>query len=440
MAQWRTDFYEFKQPHNVHLYEMFMVADEKGNIINGANPTGMAVDAFGRIRSAQPYTLFDSFHRFQDNGKVTAANSTSGAVMSYNANGGFIECTLDTTANAFINRETSRVFAYQPGKSLQILQTFQMAPNKSNLRQRIGYFGNQNGFFLEVANNEVFFVRRDSINGTVRETRVNKTNWNYDTLDGSNTSVSHVNLDLSKPQIMFTDIEWLGVGSVRQGFIIDGKFRLAHMWHHANDIDYAPYMTTACLPLRAEIQNTSNTSSNSTMKIICSSVVSEGGFEPKGKLGAAARPLTSPKDLPTAGTFTPVISIRLKDSRSDAIVFLRALEFFGLTNNTNYIWKATIGGQLTGASWVSAGTDSSVEYDLSANSISGGTDIRSEYVSVSSGQKASLSQIPSTDIFKYQLERNSFLSTDKGIIYTISATGAGNGDDALGAIQWEEIT
>ena len=61
MAQWRTDFYEFKQPHNVHLYEMNMVADEKGNPINGSNPTGMAVDAFGRARSSQPFTLLIRF-------------------------------------------------------------------------------------------------------------------------------------------------------------------------------------------------------------------------------------------------------------------------------------------------------------------------------------------------------------------------------------------
>lgn len=440
MAQWRTDSNEFKQPHNVHLFEMNIIADEKGNLVNGSNPTGMAVDAFGRARSAQPYTLFDSFHRFQDNGKISSANSSTGATISHNANGGFISCELNTANSSFIYRESSRVFSYQPGKSLQVLETFQLAPAKDGLRQRYGYFSAQNGFFLEVANSTVSFVRRDYINGSVRETRVNQANWNYDTLDGSDTSVSHITLDLSKPQILFTDIEWLGVGSVRQGFVIDGKFRLAHTWHHANDIDYAPYMTTACLPVRAEIENIGTTASNSVMKIVCSTVISEGGFEPKGRPFVAARPLSSPKDLPTAGTFTPVISIRLKDTRPDAVVFIRALEFFGITNNTNYRWKITTGGTLTGASWVDAGSTSSVEYDITATAITGGADVKSEYVSVSSGEKASLSQVPANEIFRYQLERNPFLASDKGIIYTISATGAANGDDCLGAIQWEEIT
>ena len=199
-------------------------------------------------------------------------------------------------------------------------------------------------------------------------------------------------------------------------------------------------MQTACLPVRAEIENIGTTDSASEMKIICSTVISEGGFDPKGRPKVVAVPLASPKDLPTTGTFTPIISIRLKDTRPDGVVFIRALEFFGVTNNTSYRWKVITGGTLTGASWVSAGEDSSVEYDLSATAITGGTDIKSEYLNVSSGAGAALSQIGAADIFKYQLERNTFATTDKGIIYTLCATGASNGNDALGTIQWEEIT
>ena len=438
MAQWRTDLHEFKQPHNVHLFEVNMVADEKGNPVNGSNPTGMAVDAFGRMRTANPYTLFDSFHRYQDNGKISSSNSATGAVMSHNANGCFISCKLDNTSGSFIYRESSKVFAYQPGKSLQILQTFQMAPQQTNLRQRFGYFGPQNGLFLEVANNTVNFVLRDFINGTVRETRVAQKDWNYDILDGN--GVSRLTLDLTKPQILFTDIEWLGVGAVRQGFVIGGKFIHAHTWKHANEINYAPYMSTACLPVRAEIENIGPTAANSELKIVCASVISEGGIEPKGRLGVAAVPLSTSRTCGAAGNFLPIISIRLKDSRADGIVFIRALEFFGITNNTNYRYKVLTGATLNNPSWVSSSDTSSVEYDISANGVSGGTEVRSEYVSISSGEKGKLSQIDPSDIFRYQLERNSFSANNKGVIYTIVATGAGSTDQAYGAIQWEEIT
>ena len=38
MAQWRTDLNEFKQPHNVHLYELGMIATKDGNPVANTNP------------------------------------------------------------------------------------------------------------------------------------------------------------------------------------------------------------------------------------------------------------------------------------------------------------------------------------------------------------------------------------------------------------------
>jgi hypothetical protein len=175
------------------------------------------------------------------------------------------------------------------------------------------------------------------------------------------------------------------------------------------------------------------------LKIVCASVISEGGYEPRGLPRAVSIPVSSPKDIPTAGTFVPMVSIRLKDARADAIVFLRSVQFFGVTNNTSYRWKLTKGATLTGASWQDAGSDSPVEYDFTATALTGGADLRVEYLNVASGSGAALSQIDPSDIYRYQLERNSFVSSDKGIIFTLSATGAANGNDGVGAIQWEEV-
>ena len=436
MAQFRKDTHQFLGDSKT-IFETVMLADQYGNIVGAANPTGMAVDAFGKARVGNPFTLFESFHRYQDNGKISQSNSATGASSTFNANGGCIDCTIDNASGSFLYRESTRTFNYQPGKSLQILQTFTMAAPKTGLRQRYGYFGAQNGFFLEQDGTTVSLVKRSYVTGSVVDTKVSQANWNVDKMDGTGPSL--LTLDLTKSQILFTDIEWLGVGSVRQGFIINGKLIPVHTWNHANIITGA-YMTTACLPVRAEIENTAATSGSSTLKIICASVISEGGIEPRGRVKSYAMPLASSKNLPTAGTFTPVLSIRLKDAKMDAIALIRSISFFGVTNNTSYIWKVTVGGTLTGASWVSYAEDSPIEYDVTASAVSGGTDIRNEYINVSSGSGAASAQIPATDIYKYQLERNSFLANNKGIAYTISATGASNDDDGLASIQWEEIT
>ena len=73
MAQFRKDTHQFLADGKT-IFEVVQIADEYGNMIGAANPSGMAVDAFGRARSSMPFTLFDSFHRFGDNGKVNVAN------------------------------------------------------------------------------------------------------------------------------------------------------------------------------------------------------------------------------------------------------------------------------------------------------------------------------------------------------------------------------
>lgn len=435
MAQYRKDTWRYLGD-NKTLFEVVMLADQYGNMVGPANPSGMAVDAFGRARSSEPFTLFDSFHRFQDNGRIS--QFTSGAANTvHDPNSSIINCNIGTTVGDKVYRESSRVFAYQPGKSLQILQTFVFAPKKDGLRQRYGYFGERNGIFLEVANNDVFLVERSSSTGVITEKRVRQSEWNIDVMDG--TGPSGITLDLSKAQIMFTDIEWLGLGTVRSGFVIDGKFIHCNSFHHAN-LFTTTYMGTACLPVRMEVENTANTASPSTTKIVCTSVISEGGYELRGRSFTVGLPLTTPKDIPIAGTFTPIISIRLKDDRSDAIVIPTDVEFFGVGNNTRYNWKVVVGGTLTGAAWANVASDSSVEYDTSATAITGGRSLTQGFVNVASGAGGQTTNLKTADVFSYQLERNPFSANNKGTVFSLVATGAASGDDALGSISWQEIT
>ncbi len=226
MAQYNKSTYQYLQ-NNKTLFEVVMLADQYGNNIGPANPSGMAVDAFGRARVSTPFTVFDSSHRYRDNGLWDTANT--GGSATFSANEGLMNLSVNATANSEVIRETSIVLSYQPGKSLQILNTFVMNEAKENLRQRVGYFGEQNGIYLELDGSDLYFVRRSYNSGNVINTRVHKDDWNLDNLDG--LGPSGFTLDISKAQIMFIDIEWLGVGSVRCGFVIDGQFVHVHSFH-----------------------------------------------------------------------------------------------------------------------------------------------------------------------------------------------------------------
>ena len=438
MTQYRIDTHEFWGT-NKTIYEVVMVADQFGNPVSSGNPSGMAVDAFGRARTAQPFTLFDSSHRFADNGLWATSNS-SGTTITFNQNAGLIELALPTTANAEIIRETTKVFSYQPGKSLQTMSTFVLNPAQTNLRQRVGYFGANNGIYLELDGSSLYFVERNSVDGTLTETRVAQADWNVDTLLGNVvSSPTHITLDITKAQILFIDIEWLGLGTVRCGFVIDGRLVHCHSFHHANFIANT-YMTTASLPLRYEIKNHNGATGNSSlMKQICSTVISEGGYELYGTQQAVDIPIQSPVDLPTAGTYYPIISLRLKTSpnRLDAIAILTAISLMAITNNANYNWRLVASGTTTGGTWVSAADNSSVEYNITGTSFSGGRILASGFTS-GSVQGQQTIDILKEALFKFQLERNGLSNTPYEI--TLIAAASLNGADIFASLDWEEIS
>jgi hypothetical protein len=401
---------------------------------NSASSTSF--DAFGRMRTSSPLTLFDSSHRYGDNNLWAIASGVSGS-GSFNQNQGLIEMNVTNASGSFVTRETTKVFAYQPGKSLLNLNTFVMSPAKTGLRQRVGYFGADNGMYLELVDSTLNFVERSLVNGSpATEIRVPQSSWNGDKLDG--TGVSGITLDITKAQILWMDVEWLGLGSVRMGFVIDGKFILCHTFHHANFIE-STYITTASLPLRYEIANTAATSGASKLKQICSSVISEGGYELRGLQQAAGTTITAPKALTTAGTFYPVVSIRLKSTpinRLDAIVILTALSLMGVATGI-YNWKIIASGTTSGGTWTDAGANSSIEYKLNGTGVSGGKVLASGYFT-SNTQGTITVDILKEALFKFQLERNGL--TGEAYELTLAVTASTNGELVHGSMDWEEIS
>lgn len=437
MAQFRKDTHQYLNDGRT-IFEVVMLADQYGNHVGPANPTGMAVDAFGRARMSTPLTLFDSSHRYKDNGLWSTSN-TATATYGFYANAGLVTMTLDTTSGAEIVRETTKIFSYQPGKSLQILNTFVLEPPKANLRQRVGYFGANNGIYLEANNaNSVAFVLRSYSNNAIVETRAEQANWNIDTLLGAvDSSPSQKTLDLTKAQIMFTDIEWLGVGTVRCGFAIDGQFIHCHSFHHANHIN-STYMTTASLPLRYEIKNTGATANNSTMKQICSTVITEGGYELRGLQQSVGTPVGTGYSCANAGTFYPVVSLRLKSSALDAIVIPTAASLLGKGNGIDFNWRLIAGGTVSNTvAWTDAGTNSAVEYTLTANSITGGRVLASGYFN-SSTQSSPTINVLKEALFHFQLERNGLTSTPEPLTIAVAAGTASS--NCYASLDWEEIT
>ena len=404
-------------PDNVYIGE------GRGNV----NLYGPALDAFGRVRMSNPVTLFDSKNIYADNGYFSS--STSGtATVSHLADESSVKLEIGTASGDKIYRESKRVFSYQPGKSLLILSTFVFNQAKTNLRQRIGYFGTNNGIFLEQDGTTINLVKRSYVTGSVVDTKVAKASWNGDVLDG--TGKSGITLDLTKSQIFWMDIEWLGVGSVRCGFVIDGKFIVCHTFHNANVVS-AVYMTTPNLPLRMEIENTGITASGSSMKAICATVISEGGYERKVEPSVVR--MTA---LTSVGTsFEPLMTIRLASDRLDAIILPNKYSVQPLSNATYEVALIKNVSSLTADSYDTS-TFANFDFDISATALSGGTILRSEYLG-STNQSSPQLDVNGSYNWALQLGRTIAGTSDT---LTVAARVTSGSGDIVGTFEIYDLT
>ena len=390
---------------------------------------GTGADAFGRLRVSNPFTLFDSQNRYHKDPQFSESTASGGAV-NYVANESTVDLDVTTTSGSKVVRQSFRVFPYQPGKGLLVLATFVMNTPKENLRQRVGYFNTDNGVFFQVADDVKSFVLRTNTSGTPSDTRtVNQADWNGDKLDG--TGPSRITLDITKAQIMWMDFEWLGVGSVRCGFVIDGQFIVCHTFNNANDIDKV-YMTTAILPVRYEIENTDTTASASKLKQICSTVISEGGYQQKSAL-IWARQTTATTGVGTS--FVPLVSIQLKSTNLGAVVIPNGFSFMPTSSGDFFEVALIKNATLTGASFNSLSTN--VEYDVAATAMSGGDIVQSDLIASGIAKSAEALNTPSDYNFALQLGVDLAGTSD---VYTLAVrliTGTGDG---IGALSYWDLT
>lgn len=333
-----------------------------------------AIDAFERLRVTNPYTVFDSKQLF-DTQPLIWNNSLTSASATYNTNQASTTLSISAATGVAI-RQTFRRFQYQPGKSQLILMTGALGAGVANAIKRIGYFDDNNGVFFEQSGTTLRIVRRTNTSGTPADNTVNQADWNLDRLDG--TGPSGVTLNPAFTQIFIIDFQWLGVGRVRFGIMVDGAIIYCHEMNHANNMPTA-YMSTPNLPVRYELRTTAD--ATASLLHICSAVIAEGGLEPGGyqfSVDRADTPLITNNDA----QIYPLVAIRLKSDYLGATVNILNISILA-TTNAAFRWVLLLDPTVTGTAFsFSSVTNSALEADvarLNTTTITGGTQLTSGY-------------------------------------------------------------
>lgn len=410
------------------------------------NDVEASLDAFGKLRVSNPQTLIDirfpgqstGSSSFLLNNQQVFINGQSVGQGTYNFTASNSKCLLTVTGTSTLISQSRKYCVYQPGKSLLFLASgvIYNSGNPSNgYTSRIGYYDDRNGLYFQYdAGSGISICTK---NNTI--TSYPQSIWNIDKMDG--TGPSKLNLDFFHTQLYVIDMEWLGVGRVRFGFYAFGRIHYCHQILNLNILN-EPYTNGINLPIRYEIFGNNSNVSSATMTQICSTVISEGGYNPIGRSFSAS---TGNTQLSTTNSETPIIALRGGGSNYyHQTILPNSFMLFSTDANTVVLYRIRLYHDsipFTVSGWTDVDPSNSVaQYALGNNiiSFSPGSSIICDMGYFSGKNSITLSNL--TDVFNniFQITQNSLGVSDVLVITTQIVTG-NNSTGTFGNINWQEI-
>ena len=356
---------------------------------------------------------------------------TGTASSTHNPYLGMVELSVDSSAGDQIIRQTRRVQRYLPGRANQA-DFAVILDGDVGIRTRVGVFNETNGAYFEHDGTDYYCVIRRNTAGGVVEERTIRSNWSDDKLDG--TGPSGITLDATKIQMMVIEYEWYGAGQVEWKFVIDNNAYSAHRVSHANFHDHT-WASYGSFPIRYELTNVTGVTGTHSMYQGSHSFLTEGAAALLGRQLSVSSPVTG-YNLATAGTFYPVLAVRLKSTALNSVVIPDEYSAGLLDKTDMFIRVMERVTSVTGGTWVSAGDESPIEYNITATSFTGGDTASTTFVSEKQmGAKLTFPERVITQIGR----RTTTTLGDTSEIFLISASATDNTKDAWVSLGWIEV-
>lgn len=402
-----------------------------------------SIGAFGGLTTGETQIIKE--YRFAYDGRDSDFYDTtaSGATLARDANKGVMLFTNPTTTGASVSRTSHFYHPYVPGIGHRVEMTIQVGDTgKANVTRRWGYYDDDNGIFWELNGTDLRLCLRTNVTGSVVDAHISSTDFNVDALDGNGES--GFDIDVSKANIFWIDLQWLGAGRVRSGIILsDGSKQVAHVYENAN-IANLPYMKTATLPLRVEQINTGTAASTSELNWSCGVVKHDSKVDIIGPRfstdsGALTNVQTSDGDLPIMAV-RPKTTFNSETNRAIFRFVSLSLGNVGASNDTIIyrVW-ATDSTNLTAASFSSIGTTSAFEVDTSSTAIANSVlakQIASFMVMQGSTEFIQI-QTP-VNVHDVELFLDADGTTQKALVVTADNVGTANTEAWMG-VNWMEL-
>lgn len=420
-----------------------------------------SVDAFGKLRVTMPTTLGDYHHVSGENPEMLTITSGSGSGASETATSSYI-LSVGTGSGDYAVHQSRMYHHYLPGKSQLFMSSFVFGTARENTVKRVGYFDDRNGIFVQQnGDGSLCFVVRDYLAGTPNDVVINQSDWNKDTcnvsingtgvLPNGNNAPNYGEpgtwtLDPTKTQLLMLDFQWLGVGRIRIGFVHDGEWRIAHEIYHSN-YDANAYWTQPSLPVRCEIRNTDAAVGTATLKQICATVMSEGGYSETGTVNNRNSSLLG-RTLVNGGDKLPIIAIRLKNTYANGDLVRGIIRFLQssilVTDGPVYFELMKFDDQtsITGGSWVGHSSESAVEYNITATGYSNGYSISGGFLEAAASKNTTASGTLTNPLMNKKGFITQNYDSTNSQAYAVCVTALGNSNNinikVYANLEWSE--
>lgn len=422
-----------------------ILVNETTGASNSPLPTDLygAVDAFGRQRVSELYTIADYKTIYGINTDFLTSTVGAGSSVAFAPTLSATLLTLGSASGDRVTRQSRMYHSYQPGKSQLNLLSFVFGATVSNVSKRAGLFDDTNGVYFQLNGAGVkSMVLRSTVGGVYGEVVVPQSDWNIDTCDGE--GASGFDIDTTKTQLWFADFQWLGVGRVRAGFVHNGVFIVAHEFYHSNILS-TPYWSLPSLPLRTEMVATGTPGATATMYQICGTVATEGGYVESGNDFSRA---SAVRTVGSLNASLPMVAIRVANTfntkpnritvRPGAISCISPVSGVRID-----VIRVDSQSSITGGNWLADNTFSGVEYNITPTGYSAQVNdeiLSSFFVPAGQGNNApGLGNIAISSVAKKDFIAQNMASDDSQA-FLIRATSLGNNASCGAAIQWREIS
>ena len=343
------------------------------------------LDAFGKLRVSGATLLGEYIFSSGTLPTQFASTLRFGGTVTWDANTRAVVLT-NTTANDSHTSHTSHTYHhYFPGSSQLFIGTVALGDTgKNGLMREWGMFDDKNGFYFQQDDGVLGVGIRSNVSGSVVDIFIPQTDWNVDKADG--TGRSKMDLDVTKDNIYWIDVQWLGAGRVRYGTYYNGQRVVLHEYYHGNNFAY-PLTAMGSLPVCLHQMNMSATGSSSEMRAWCMAVWTESILDVRttasSSLQSFSRTVSANDTYIYMGTLSPRENLpngqpnrslywptEIEASGWDTVTGAPAifeLEIYAEPIISNFSWQNVAGG-------------STVEYDTAGTFVASGIPVSQRFI------------------------------------------------------------